>query len=99
SSAMKTRSIASGLRRPVRHRDLHHVALARDARVDARLDVEKELQPLADVLERHAVAGAVRMLLDVRVLDAREDARAAPLDAHHHAPLGRPRLTARLDPG
>src|SRR5207244_2291982 len=33
---------------------------------------------------RHAVAGAVLLLFDVRILDAREHAIAAPLDAHQH---------------
>src|SRR5688500_6864538 len=90
SSAMKT--LSSGI--AVRYLDFDAIASAGGRGGDACLGVEEKLQALADVLERHAVAGALHLGLDERVLDAREDPGAAPLDAHQHVAGAGPRLHA-----
>src|SRR2546427_2645297 len=77
----------------MRYLYFHAVAAIADARLDARFGVEEQGQALTDVLERHAVAGAVLLLLDVRILDAREHAIAAPLDAHCTSPAPVPGST------
>jgi len=91
SSTMTTRSALIGW--SIGHRDTDLVAAVGDARIQASLDVEMELQAFADVGERHVIPLAMLIVLVVWIRQLQPEAIVPPFRC---APRSR-RRDSRLD--
>jgi hypothetical protein len=69
------------------------IPIALDARLEPRLGIEEQHQPLADVFNCHAIARVVAMPIRIGIVDVHMQAVTALRDTHHD--LGR--LDRRFD--
>src|ERR1700741_1910030 len=70
----------------VRHADVHFVTLPVQLAFEARLGVEMQSQPLADVVHGHLVAAVMAAVKLVRVAQDRMDVAAAQEDVNRDHP-------------